>query len=74
MDVAAAVALRIDTSRAAGQIAELVRNGEIAASVPIESSPASVTDPLALQPGDWVNLRLRDATGITAISNPIYVR
>lgn len=74
MDVATAVGLRIDTSRAAGQTVELVKNGEIAARVRIASSPASVTHSLALQPGDWVNLRLRDATGITAITNPVYIR
>ncbi len=71
---AAVVALRIDTARAAGQTAELVRNGELVASVLVASSPASVTHSLALQPGDWVNFRLRDATGITAISNPVYIR
>lgn len=74
LDVAAAVVLRIDTSRAAGQTAELVKNGELAASIPIASSPASITHSLAMQQGDWVHLRLRDATGVTAISNPIYVR
>ena len=74
MDRAAAVGLRIDTARAAGQTAELVRNGALVASVLVASSPASVTHSLALQPGDWVNLRLRDATGITAISNPVYIR
>jgi len=66
----AVVALRIDTSRAAGQTAELVKNGELGASAPIASSPASITHSLAMQPGDWVHLRLRDATGVTAISNP----
>ncbi len=70
----AVVALRSDTSRAAGQTAELVKNGELAASVPIASSPSSITHSLAMQPGDWVHLRLRDAAGVTAVSNPIYVR
>jgi len=71
---AAPVVLRVTTSGAAGQVAEFVKNGAIATSRPIESSPATLSVSVALKPGDWVNVRLRDATGITAISNPIHIR
>lgn len=70
----AAVTLRLSTSGADGQVAELVQNGAIVTSVTIAGTPSSVTHPLTLHRGDWVNVRLRDATGITAISNPIYAR
>ena len=68
------VELRVETSGAAGETAELVKNGIVAATVPLAGSPASFTHALALKPGDWTNLRLRDAAGVTAISNPVYVR
>ncbi len=68
------VALRIETSGAAGQMAELVKNGAVAATIPIADSPAVVTHELPLKPGDWVNVSLRDTSGITVISNPVYAR
>ena len=71
---AAPVVLRVTASGAVGQVAEFVRNGAIVTSRSIGSSPAIVSDSLTMNPGDWVNIRLRDATGITAISNPIYIR
>lgn len=71
---AAPVVLRVTASGAAGQVAEFVRNGAIATSRPVETSPATISYSVAANPGDWVNVRLRDATGITVISNPIYLR
>lgn len=68
------VGLRIETSGAAGQTAELVKNGVVVARVPIAGSPAVVTHDLPVTPGDWVNVRLRDASGITVITNPVYAR
>lgn len=50
------------------------KNGAVAATVPLAVSPATFTHALPVRPGDWINLRLRDAAGITAISNPVYVR
>lgn len=44
------------------------------ATFPIAGSPASLAPDLPVTPGDWVHIRLRDASGITAISNPVYAR
>mgnify|MGYP003382522757 CR=1 FL=1 len=66
------VELRIDTQSALGQRAEVVRNGEVVASILIDA--AAVRHSLRLAPGQWVNVQLRDDNGLSAISNPVFVR
>lgn len=69
----AIVELRIETQGASGQNAEVVRSGEVIASIPL-AGEATVRHSLWLGPGQWVNVRLRDDKGLSAISNPIFVR
>jgi hypothetical protein len=68
------VSLQIETVGAAGQHAEVVFNGAVVATPVVSAGLAPLTIPLSVKPGDWLNVRLRDADGITAISNPIYIR
>jgi hypothetical protein len=72
------VRLRIEAAKAAGQRAEIVRNGEVVATVDVPVSAADAAAratldySLSLAAGQWVHVRLRDAKGITAFTNPIY--
>jgi predicted metal-dependent phosphoesterase TrpH len=66
--------LQVETKDAAGQDVEVVKNGEVVATHLVEGETSPLTVPVRVVPGDWVNVRLRDERGITAISNPVYVR
>jgi hypothetical protein len=66
--------LRIETTGAAGQQVEVVKNGEVVATPTVPGAAATLTIPVRVGPGDWVNVRLRDDRGITTIANPIYIR
>jgi len=66
--------LRIETAGATGQQVEVVKNGVILAIRTVPGDSMAVTVPLQVAPNDWINVRLRDDLGITAISNPVYVR
>jgi hypothetical protein len=69
-----AVQLEVRVQRASGQKAEIVRNGEIVATLDVSSDDATLSQALELTAGQWVHVRLRDAKGITAFANPIYAR
>ena len=66
--------LRIETAGASGQQVEIVKNGEIVAAPTVPGEASTLTVPVRVEPGDWVNVRLRDDRGLTAISNPVYIR
>jgi hypothetical protein len=38
----------------------------------VDAADKDLSYALTLTPGQWVHVRLRDAQGITAITNPIY--
>ena len=59
---------------APGQRAEIVRNGEVVATLMVETADEELSYSLTLAPDQWVHIRLRDAQGITAFTNPIYAR
>jgi hypothetical protein len=71
---AATVRLDMRIGKAAGQHAEVVRNGEVVATLNVESNDATLSHTIALAPGQWAHIRLRDAKEVTAFSNPVYVR
>ena len=68
------VRLIVHTAGAAGQRAEIVRNGEVVETMPVEADDQELSYTLTMAPGQWVHVRLRDAQGITAFTNPVYVR
>lgn len=68
------VTLKVRVARAAGQSLEVVRNGDVIATLPVDAPDASIEHVVSLAPGQWVHVRLRDAQGLTALSNPVYMR
>ncbi|MEO7273771.1 MAG: CehA/McbA family metallohydrolase, partial [Vicinamibacterales bacterium] len=77
VNVAAAgtpVRLRVHAAGAAGQRAEIVRNGEVVSTLAVDHGDQELSCTLTLAPGQWVHVRLRDAQGITAFTNPVYAR
>lgn len=68
------VLLELHVRGAAGQTLEIVRKGQVVATQPVPTADARLTHTMELQRGDWVHVLLRDERGITAISNPVYVR
>jgi hypothetical protein len=68
------VTLNVRVGRAAGQSLEVVRTGEVVATLPVEGESATLVHRVALRHGQWVHVRLRDTRGLTAISNPIYAK
>lgn len=73
VSVRAAARLRVTIADAEGQHLHVVASGR-----PIHATrvglDGEVTLPVPVAPGDWVHALLRDERGITAISNPIYIR
>jgi hypothetical protein len=69
-----AVRLEVRVQNASGQKAEVVKNGEVVATLDVSSDDATLSQTLELTAGQWVHVRLRDAKGITAFANPIYAR
>ena len=67
-------ALRVTTAGAAGHELDIVANGEVVATRTVPDDAAVITLDVPVAPGSWINVRLRDGKGITAISNPIYLR
>ncbi len=71
------VLFRLQVKRAIGQRIEVIRNGAVveqAVAQPIASADASVEFQVEVKRGDWVRVNLRDATGTTLLTNPIYFR
>jgi hypothetical protein len=66
------VRLTITIGRAAGQSVEIVRNGDVIAMLRADADDTTLTHVVQLGAGKWVHVRLRDANGITAFSNPVY--
>jgi hypothetical protein len=66
------VRLHVHAAGAAGQTAEIVRNGNVIATLKVDAADQELSYALTLTSGQWVHVRLRDAQGITAITNPIY--
>jgi hypothetical protein len=59
---------------AAAQRAEIVRDGEVVATLAVVTADEELSYTLTMTPGQWVHVRLRDAEGITAFTNPVYAR
>lgn len=70
----AQVPLHVRATEAVGQTLEIVRNGDLVASLSVTSTDATLTHTMTLASGQWIHVRLRDQRGITAFSNPIYAR
>jgi hypothetical protein len=66
--------VHVTTAGAAGQHLDIVYNGDVVASHLVTDDAGVVTADVATAPEGWINVRLRDDKGITAISNPIYIR
>jgi hypothetical protein len=73
---AAEVPLRLDVKleRAARQMLEVIRSGVVVTTLDVADDRAALTCTLPVRPGQWVHVRLRDASGMTAFSNPVYIR
>ena len=72
-----AVLFRLQVKQASGQRVEVIRNGAVveqAVPNPIPSVDAVVEFRLDVKRGDWVRVNVRDATGTTLLTNPIYFR
>jgi hypothetical protein len=69
-----AVRLAVHAAGAVGQRAEIVRNGEVVSTLSVETADQELSFALTMTPGQWVHVRLRDAQGITAFTNPVYAR
>ena len=68
-----AARLRLRVTRADQQTLHVVANGRPLhmRRIGVESE---VLIPASVAPGDWIHVLLRDERGITAISNPVYIR
>ena len=44
------------------------------ATLMVETADQQLSFTLSMAPGQWVRVLLRDAQGITAVTNPIYAR
>jgi len=66
------VRLGVHAAGAAGQRAEIVRNGEVVTTLAVDAGDQELSCAVTLRPGQWVHVRLRDAQGITAFTNPLY--
>ena len=70
----ASVRLSVHAVGASGQRVEVVRNGEVIATLTVDTADQELSHEVMLMPGQWVHVRLRDAQRITALTNPIYAR
>jgi hypothetical protein len=68
------VRLMVHAAGAAGQRAEIVRNGDVVATLIVDAADQELSYTLTMAPGQWVHVRLRDAQGIAAFTNPVYAR
>ncbi|MEO7273505.1 MAG: CehA/McbA family metallohydrolase [Vicinamibacterales bacterium] len=68
------VRLVVHATGAAGQRVEIVRNGEVVATLPVDAADQELPCSVSMTPGQWVHVRLRDAKGISAFTNPLYAR
>ena len=71
---AAPLQLGVKIERAAGQQAEIVIDGRLVQSLDVPAETSNLSVNVTMAPGQWLHLRLRDAMGITAFTNPIYAR
>jgi hypothetical protein len=66
------ITLSATMSRCAGQRLEWIKNGDVISRTPVsEDSPATMR--VQSRPGDWFSVILRDDSGATLYSNPIYI-
>jgi len=71
------VVFRVTVLGGAGQQVDVIRNGAVvsdAVSGAVQGNEASVEFTLRVAAGDWVRVNLRDASGPTVLTNPIYFR
>ncbi|MGE4069100.1 MAG: CehA/McbA family metallohydrolase [Vicinamibacterales bacterium] len=70
------VRFRVAAVGAAGQRVEVIRDGRVDgdAGTVLEGNDAQADFVVTVRPGGWVRVNLRDAGGVTAVSNPIYFR
>jgi hypothetical protein len=68
------VRLVVRAAEAAGQRAEIVRNGEVVTTLRVDSTDEEQSFTMTMTPGQWAHVVLRDAQGITAFTNPVYAR
>lgn len=72
--IGTAVRLDVKVKAGAGQQLQVVRQGVVVDTRPIESADQQLSVTVTMTPGQWVHAVLRDAAGITAVGNPIYAR
>ncbi len=71
------VRFRVDVKKGSGQRLEVIRNGKVvdqAVPQPIGTADAALDFSVEVGRGDWVRVNLRDVSGTTVITNPIYFR
>ncbi len=71
------VAFRVTAIGAAGQYVDVICNGKViekAVSGPLVSNDVTLDLSVDVRSGDWVRINVRDAAGVTVITNPIYFR
>ncbi|MDQ3421347.1 MAG: CehA/McbA family metallohydrolase [Acidobacteriota bacterium] len=71
------VLFHLQVKGASGQHIDVIRNGamvEQAVPKPIAAVDATIEFRVDVKRGDWVRVNLRDASGTTVITNPIYFR
>jgi hypothetical protein len=66
----------VEVKRAAKQRVEVIRRGVIdeGLSRPVTSDEYRETFKIQPAEGDWLRLNLRDETGLTVLTNPLYFR
>jgi hypothetical protein len=74
LDRPATLRLDVHVGQAAQQTLEVVKNGSVVERLTVPSADAHVAAAVSVSPADWVHLRVRDAAGLTAFTNPIYAR
>lgn len=73
----ARIGFQLAVERGQGQRVEVIRNGQMVPGVVPEalaSHDATVSFVMPVVVGDWVRVNLRDESGLTVLSNPIYFR
>ena len=71
-----AVELSVEVEGGAGQQLEVIRRGEIDRDLSRSVTSGDYRHSFTIRPadGDWVRLNLRDAKGLTILTNPLYFR
>lgn len=71
------VTLHVEVRKGKGQMLELISQGEVApfpGNARVDSDSFRTSFPVSTSGRDWYRVNLRDDDGITAMTNPIYLR